>query len=102
VAGIVARDLYVGSLGLRPRRVNFTDFNSDTSLSLLGALRAVRRVPSMSWSYKAGSCSHEPPVFGSLVLGGYDAARFVPNNVSFAFCADISSDFVSGAAGNQV
>lgn len=35
-------------------------------------------------------------VFGSLTLGGFDAARFVPNNVSFQLAPDISRDLVVG------
>lgn len=35
-------------------------------------------------------------VFGSLTLGGYDAARFTPNNVSFDLAPDISRDLVVG------
>ncbi|KAL8917234.1 MAG: hypothetical protein Q9208_008073 [Pyrenodesmia sp. 3 TL-2023] len=35
-------------------------------------------------------------VFGSLTLGGFDAARFVPNNVSFNLASDISRDLVVG------
>lgn len=35
-------------------------------------------------------------VFGSLTLGGVDAARFVPNDVSFDLATDISRDLVVG------
>ncbi len=35
-------------------------------------------------------------VFGSLTLGGYDASRFVPNNVSFSLAPDDSRDIVVG------
>lgn len=38
-------------------------------------------------------------MFGSLTLGGYDAARFVPNNVSFNLAPDISRDLVVGLQG---
>ena len=33
---------------------------------------------------------------GSLTLGGYDASRFTPNNLSFAFAPDNSRDVVVG------
>lgn len=46
----------------------------------------------MSWSYTAGASYLDNPVFGSLVLGGYDSSRFVPNNVTFAFADDFSRD----------
>ena len=35
-------------------------------------------------------------VAGSLTLGGYDASRFLPSNVSFAFAGDVSRDLVVG------
>jgi len=35
-------------------------------------------------------------VFGSLTFGGYDASRFIPNNVSFSLASDISRDIVVG------
>jgi len=35
-------------------------------------------------------------VDGSLTLGGYDAAKFEPNNVNFQFASDISRDLVVG------
>ena len=35
-------------------------------------------------------------VFGSLTLGGYDASRFTPSNVSFGFAGDNSRDLVVG------
>ena len=35
-------------------------------------------------------------VFGSLTFGGYDASRFIPNNVSFSLAPDISRDIVVG------
>lgn len=38
-------------------------------------------------------------IFGSLTLGGYDAARFSPNNVSFDLAPDISRDLVIGLQG---
>ena len=35
-------------------------------------------------------------MLGSLTLGGYDAARFTPSNLSFGFAADDSRDLVVG------
>jgi Eukaryotic aspartyl protease len=35
-------------------------------------------------------------MFSNLVFGGYDASRFVPNNISFTFAPDISRDLVVG------
>ena len=35
-------------------------------------------------------------MFGSLTLGGYDASRYEPNNVSFILSEDITRDLVVG------
>ena len=35
-------------------------------------------------------------VFGSLVFGGYDLSRLIPNNVTFDFAPDTSRDLVVG------
>lgn len=35
-------------------------------------------------------------MFGSLIFGGYDRSRFIPNNVSFHLAPDISRDLVVG------
>lgn len=95
IAGIAKKKFYIGSLGLMPRPVNFTDFN-DPRPSILETLRAQRRIPSSSWSYTAGAYDQRGDSFGSLTLGGYDTSRFVPNNVSFPFSADTSRDLLVG------
>lgn len=95
VAGIVTPDFWVGSLGLSPLPFNFTTLNEPFP-SLLGTLRKEEQIPSTSWAYTAGAHYQVPPVFGSLTLGGYDSARFIPNNVSIAFGADQSRDLVLG------
>lgn len=95
IAGIATKDFYLGSLGLNPHPVNFTTFN-DPQPSILRSLRNDRKIPSLSWSYTAGAYYQQPKMFGSLTLGGYDTTRFVPNNVSFPFGADISSDLLVG------
>lgn len=93
VAGIISDDFYVGSLSLNPRPNNFTDYNNPIP-SLMQHLRNMSTpIPSMSWSYTAGSNNLAPKVFGSLILGGYDTTRFQPNNIEFPFGSDISQDF---------
>jgi len=42
-------------------------------------------IPSLTWGYTAGNQYRPGPVYGSLILGGYDTSRFEPNNVSFTF-----------------
>ena len=62
-------------------------------------LKAENMIPSLSWSYTAGNQYRLDKVLGSLTLGGYDSARFVPNNVTFDFDArdirDLSVDISS-------
>jgi hypothetical protein len=58
----------------------------------LSELKNQSHIPSLSWAYTAGASYLDNPVFGSLVLGGYDSSRFEANNVTFAFAADFSRD----------
>ena len=95
VAGIATSDFYIGSLGLSPRPMNFTNFDAPQP-SMLHVLRQDDYIHSTSWAYTAGAHYREPEVFGSLTLGGYDANRFVPNDITFPFGADISRDLLVG------
>ncbi|KAI9783654.1 MAG: hypothetical protein M1839_003502 [Geoglossum umbratile] len=95
IAGIATKGFYVGQLGLSARPVNFTDFNNP-KMSLLGSLRAEDQIKGTSWGYTAGAAYKPTKVFGSLTFGGYDAARFVRNNLTFTFGADISRDILVG------
>jgi hypothetical protein len=97
VAGIATNHYWLGSLGLSPIPFNFSSLNDSTSVrdpqpSFLSDLKNYSMIPSLSWAYTAGASYRQDPVFGSLVLGGYDTSRFVPNNVTFAFAADFSRD----------
>ncbi|KAH0536869.1 hypothetical protein FGG08_006300 [Glutinoglossum americanum] len=95
VAGIATKDFFIGVLGLNARAVNITDLNHPWS-SLLGMLRSDKLVNGSSFGYTAGAPYKPTKVFGSLTFGGYDASRFVPNNVTFTFGADISRDLLVG------
>jgi Eukaryotic aspartyl protease len=96
IAGIATPDFWLGSLGLSPLPFNFTTLNEPVP-SLLGTLRREKQIPSTSWAYTAGAHYQDPPVFGSLTLGGYDSSRFVPNtDISIPFGADQSRDLVVG------
>ena len=95
VAGYATKDFYVGSLGISPQPILFDTFNHAYP-SLLTTLRNRSLIPSSSWAYTAGAYYQEPKVYGSLTLGGYDATRFVPNNVSITFGADSSRDLLVG------
>jgi hypothetical protein len=89
VAGIWTGNFFLGSLGISPVSFNFTNLD-DARPSLLGTLRNQSLVPSASWAYTAGAYYKNPPVLGSLTLGGYDTTRFKPNVLEFAFGADFS------------
>lgn len=53
-------------------------------------------IPSFSFGYTAGAKYRLNGVFGSLTLGGFDAARFVTNNLTFPFAADDSRSLTIG------
>jgi hypothetical protein len=93
VAGIATKDFYLGRLGLSPRTFNFTDFMHPQP-SLLGTLVAEKLIPSATWGYTAGAFYRVRQPFGSLTLGGYDAERFTPNNVTFSFGPDTSKSLM--------
>lgn len=93
IAGIGTNDFWLGSLGLSPYPFNFSDF-SEPQPSLLSTFFNQSLIPSLSWSYTAGAYYKNPPVLGSLTLGGYDSTRFTPNDVSFPFGADFSRDLL--------
>lgn len=93
IAGIWTNDFFIGSLGLSPMPFNFSNLNNPQQ-SLLTTLRNQSLIPSSSWAYTAGAHYKNPPVFGSLTLGGYDTTRFRSNNLSFSFGADTSRDLL--------
>ncbi|KAF2140925.1 uncharacterized protein K452DRAFT_288326 [Aplosporella prunicola CBS 121167] len=90
VGGIADKTLgYEGVFGLDPKPSNFSDLNNPQP-SILHTLRNQTYIPSTSWAYTAGVYNNAPKVYGSLTLGGYDTARFEPNNLTFPFGPDIS------------
>jgi hypothetical protein len=97
LSAVQVRKYYLGTLALNPRPVNFTDFN-DPQESLLQSLKNSTNntspTPSITWSYTAGGYNQVPKAYGSLVIGGYDTTYFTPNNVSFTFDENISTDLM--------
>lgn len=92
---------WLGGLGLNPRPTNFSTFPNSPQVSLIQSLKNERMIPSVSWAYTAGAPYRLDKVFGSLVLGGYDMARFeIPKGTSpaltFPFYADIARDLQVG------
>lgn len=79
---------WVGQLGLSIAGPDIT--NSGTAQdSLLGTLFRQGNIGSASWAYTAGAPYKEPPVFGSLTLGGYDAMR---GNIDNVLTVPLTSD----------
>ncbi|MCJ1320348.1 hypothetical protein MMC15_005686 [Xylographa vitiligo] len=95
VAGIAAKDFYIGILGLGPEPTNLTTMD-DPQESLLSTLKQQNLLPSLSWAYTAGAHYRLKGVDGSLTLGGYDTSRFIQSPVSCNFADDISRNIVVG------
>jgi len=53
-------------------------------------------IPSLSFGYTAGAPYRQKKVPGSLILGGYDASRSTPNNMTFSFDEDDSRSLTVG------
>lgn len=79
VTGFATKQPFLGIIGLTPRPVNVTDFE-DQYPSPLGTLATNETVESY-FGYTAGAKYRTPSAYGSLVLGGYDAARGNVDNV---------------------
>ncbi len=70
-------------LGIKP--TNFSSF-VDPQPSLMTTLRNHSLIPSLSYGFTPGAYYQGPTgTLASLTLGGYDSARFEPNNVTFNF-----------------
>ncbi|KAL8711214.1 MAG: hypothetical protein Q9220_004359 [cf. Caloplaca sp. 1 TL-2023] len=97
VAALTGDEFVLGMFGLGQQPTNFTDFTDENQHpSFLTSLHTQNLIPSLSWAYTAGASYRLKGVFGSVTLGGYDAARFVPNDVTFNMATDISRDLVVG------
>ncbi|KAF2399499.1 acid protease [Trichodelitschia bisporula] len=98
VGAIATPDFNYGHLGINPKSTNFTNFTTQ-SPSFITSLKERNLIPSVSWGYTAGAAYRFAKVLSSLTLGGYDAARFVPNNVSFNFFPDNERDLLVSIVG---
>ena len=98
VAGIATKDIFVATWGICPASTNLTDFNHPIP-SVLSNLKKEDLIPSVSWSYTAGAY-HESLEsghgLGSLTFGGYDAARFIANNITFSLGPSLIRDLSIG------
>lgn len=96
IAAIETNTYYLGNLGLASRNITFGTDSSDISPSFLESLRNENLIPSLSYGYTAGASYRQNGTNGSLTLGGYDASRFIPNDVSFTFAPVVTSQLVVG------
>lgn len=62
IAGIAAKQYYMGIFGLTPRATNFTS-DGNAIPSFMDNLRAQSMIPSISWAYTAGNQYREIPEF---------------------------------------
>ncbi|MCJ1382778.1 hypothetical protein MMC17_005891 [Xylographa soralifera] len=95
VGGIAAQQFWLGMFGVNPKPTNFTNFTTEQK-SYMTNLKEQDIIPSISFGYTAGNQYRLKTVLGSLTLGGYDSARFAPNDLSFTFAPDDSRDLVVG------
>jgi hypothetical protein len=80
-------------LGLGFQPTNFSNYGNPQA-SFSDTLYSNGSISSMSWSYTAGAYYRLKSVFGELIFGGYDAARFTPNDVVFTMTEDNLRDIV--------
>ncbi|KAH8705800.1 aspartic peptidase domain-containing protein [Talaromyces proteolyticus] len=81
VATFNSTDTWVGFLGLALSRSALSDLGSSTFMENVWDNRS--SASSCSYGYTAGAYYRLKGVPASLVIGGYDQLRFVPNDVSF-------------------
>lgn len=98
LATIATKEFYLGVFGLTPRPSNFSSFNAPIP-SYLENLKNQSLIPSTTWAYTAGNQYRLNQVLGSLIIGGYDASKFTPNNVSWSFSEQDERDLTVSLEG---
>ncbi|KAL9607163.1 MAG: hypothetical protein Q9167_007898 [Letrouitia subvulpina] len=104
LATIASKDYYIATWGIAPRPTNLTKSDpkeatfapEDSHQSLLSTLKQSKEIPSLSYGYTAGARYRLKRVPASLTLGGYDASRFMPSDLTFDLAGDNSRDLVVG------
>ncbi|KAK7183969.1 hypothetical protein DPSP01_012247 [Paraphaeosphaeria sporulosa] len=91
----ISSDFWLGHFGVNPKSTNFTNF-TDPSPSYMTLLFEQHHIPSVSFGYTAGAQYHGTSVLASLTLGGYDASRFIENDLTWNFAPDNERDLVVG------
>ncbi|KEF53009.1 uncharacterized protein A1O9_10917 [Exophiala aquamarina CBS 119918] len=87
VALVNSTEHWIGSLGLGVQQTRFD--GTENHLPLLSSLvQNGSFIPSHSYGYTAGAFYRLKSVPASLTLGGVDANRFIPNNMTFTLRTD--------------
>ena len=94
IGGYTDDDFYLGFFGVNSAPINFT--GGQTQASYLTTLFDQKLIPSVTFGYTAGNQYRLKQVLGSLTLGGFDASRFTPNDLTFPFAADSSRSLMVG------
>ncbi|KAK8204857.1 aspartic peptidase domain-containing protein, partial [Phyllosticta capitalensis] len=103
VAQMNTLNFYMGQFGVSPRPTNFTTENNNASSmndpqpSFFSLLRDNNLIPSLTYSYTAGSYARIGTLknsWASFIFGGYDAALVGPDELSFDFTADDGRELV--------
>ncbi|EPE31751.1 Acid protease [Glarea lozoyensis ATCC 20868] len=98
VAGFNLPDpFYLGFLGIGVEPVIYKEFGNYSAPSFFEQLAIDGLIPGLSWSYTAGAAYRlSAGQSMQLIFGGYDASRFIPNNVHFTLKEDSTRDIVVG------
>ncbi|KAF2133725.1 acid protease [Dothidotthia symphoricarpi CBS 119687] len=95
ISTLITSEFWLGHFGLHHKPTNFSSYE-DAKPSYMTNLFEQIHIPSMSFGYTAGAQYYDATVLGSLTLGGYDASRFIRNDLSFVFAPNNERDIVVG------
>ncbi|CAN9422457.1 unnamed protein product [Alternaria alternata] len=98
IGTLVTANFWLGHIGVHSKSTNFSVFD-DPVPSYITTLFEQKSIPSLSFGYTAGAQYRDQTVLGSLTLGGYDASRLIPNDLTFIFAPDNERDLVVGIVG---
>ncbi|KAH8712100.1 aspartic peptidase domain-containing protein [Phaeosphaeriaceae sp. PMI808] len=98
VGTMVSQNFWLGHLGLHPKPTNFSAFE-DPIPSFMMDLFTQKYIPSLSFGYTPGARYHNDMSLGSLTLGGYDASKIIPNDLTFIMSPNNERDLVVGIVG---
>lgn len=93
VGALMTPNFWLGHFGVHPKPTNFSAFD-EPSPSYMTYLFQKNMTPSVSFGYTAGARYRFTSILSSLTLGGYDASRFIPNELTFGFAPDNERDLV--------